>query len=58
MSSTLQTTPGLAPNARAARETRSGEISVNEKIRNALIHHKGEMYDVLQLIYAYEREDK
>lgn len=33
------------------------EISVNEKIRTALVDHKGELYDVLQLIYAYERAD-
>ncbi len=33
------------------------EVSVNEKIRAALVDHKGDLYDVLQLIYAYERAD-
>ncbi len=33
------------------------EVSVNDKIRTALVDHKGDLYEVMQLIYAYERAD-
>ncbi len=33
------------------------EISVNEKIRAALVDNQGELYEVLRLICAYERAD-
>lgn len=33
------------------------EISVNGRIRSALVDHEGELYDVLRLIYDYEHAD-
>lgn len=33
------------------------EVAVNERVRKALVDHTGELYPVLELIFAYERAD-